>query len=260
MKQGFEIFSDLYARQENWLSRQDPRVNLIACLSACLAVLVSHTPWLPLVCLAGSVIGLLSVGIPASVILARFAAPAGMVLVLCALRPFLMGQTPVFTIPLGSWHLVATREGILDALQLAAKAFGGVSLLILLSLVTPAHRIFSALKWMHVPSTWVEIATLMYRYIFCLLDHATDVYGAQQTRLGYVNVPVALHSMGILAGSVLQRSFEQAERTHEAMVARGYSGEIPLVRLRPLARKDLILLLAILTSLSVAWAALERIR
>ncbi|MEF8788459.1 MAG: CbiQ family ECF transporter T component, partial [Planctomycetota bacterium] len=70
-------------------------------------------------------------------------------------------------------------------------------------------------------------AMLMYRYIFALLDHAATVYAAQRVRLGYSGLRSSLQCMGLLAGSVVDRSLGQATKTYEALVTRGYTGELP---------------------------------
>jgi cobalt/nickel transport system permease protein len=109
---------------------------------------------------------------------------------------------------------------------------------LLFSSITPAHTFFSALRWFRVPQGWVEIALLMYRYTFALLDRAADVAAAQKVRLGYSGVGQSLSSMGRLAGIVLIHSFDQAGRTYEAMILRGYKGSVPFAPLPALPKKE----------------------
>jgi cobalt/nickel transport system permease protein len=116
---------------------------------------------------------------------------------------------------------------------LGAKVLGAVSVTLLLCSVTPAHKIFHALRRMHVPRGWVEIAMLMYRYIFSLLDHASEGAAAQRLRLGYAGVRRSVASLGTLAGTVLVRSFDQARQTHDAMTLRGYTGDFPFAPVAP---------------------------
>jgi cobalt/nickel transport system permease protein len=113
-----------------------------------------------------------------------------------------------------------------------------MSVMLLLSSVTPAHRIFQALRALGAPQGWVEIAMLMYRYIFVLLDITVDVTAAQRVRLGYSSARRGLSSAGIVAGTVILRSMDQAVRTNEAMRVRGYRGDIPLGPMPPLTWRD----------------------
>ena len=85
----------------------------------------------------------------------------------------------------------------------------------------------------------MEMALLVYRYTFALLDHAADIAAAQKVRLGYSTFPRSLASMGVLAGAVMARSLDQALRTYEAMVLRGYQGGLSLSPLPDMSRQEL---------------------
>jgi cobalt/nickel transport system permease protein len=100
----------------------------------------------------------------------------------------------------------------------------------------PVAEILSALRWAKVPRTWIEIAVLMYRYLHVFFEQATCVVSAQRVRLGYSNRRRSFQSLGNLAGIVVLRSLDQAEKSHEAMTARGYRGHLPLPAMPPLPR------------------------
>jgi cobalt/nickel transport system permease protein len=128
---------------------------------------------------------------------------------------------------------------------------------LLLSFVTPAYKIFHSLRWFRIPEAWVEMALLVYRYTFALLDHAADIAAAQRTRLGYSTLPRSLASMGVLAGAVVTRSLDQALRTYEAMVLRGYRGGLSLPPLPDMSRKNWRLLVVILPPIAIFYFAQE---
>lgn len=243
MHHKFDLFSDYFALRDTALSRVDPRVKATVALAVIVAVVLSGQAVFPLL-VAGCCIGtLLALRVPARLLLLRLAAPLGIAAVICLLRPFFVEGEPILTIPVWGWRLTATRAGVLDGLLIACRVVGAVSAMILLAMTTPAHRIFAVLRWAHLPRTLVETAMLMYRYIFALLDHASDAVSAARIRLGFSSPRRALSSMGMVAGAVLTRSMEQAERTHEAMTCRGYRGELPLGHLDPLSRRSLAALL-----------------
>ena len=121
---------------------------------------------------------------------------------------------------------------------LGSRVLGAVSVMLLLSSVTPAYKIFGALRWFHVPEGWVEIALLVYRYTFVLLDQTADIASAQRVRLGYSSLGRSLSSAGVLAGTVVARSMDQAMRTYEAMTLRGYQGRLPMGPLAELKARD----------------------
>lgn len=232
-----EVFSDIFARRDNRLTRMNPRAKLLVAAAAIAAVLLSCRPGLPLAVLTFCLVAMLALRIPARLVLARMAAPMGIVLVLVVVQSFSGGDTP-----LGSWWgFTATREGLGRGLLLACRVLAAVSVVLLLSLVTFAHQIFSALRSFGVPGEWVEVAMLMYRYVFTLLEAASEISSAQRLRLGYSDLRTSLRSGGSLGGEVLLRSLDQAARTHEAMTVRGYTGTVPLAPPPPLARGDLLL-------------------
>lgn len=81
----------------------------------------------------------------------------------------------------------------------------------------------------------------MYRYSFLLLDEASTMWTAQKSRLGYVSWKKTIHSLGILGGLLVIRAFDRAERTHDAMCARGYEGGgILTIPLPPWGKKEYI--------------------
>ncbi|MCX6910435.1 MAG: cobalt ECF transporter T component CbiQ [Verrucomicrobia bacterium] len=234
----FSLFSDFFACRDNLLSRIDPRVKLVVATTAILCVILSTSAVLPIAVFVSSVVATLALGIPARLVALRLAAPLGIVTILVLLQSFTSGSTPLWTVSLGVWNLTATREGVHAAALTASRVCGAVSVVLLLSLVTPAHRIFHALRWFRVPQGWVEIAMLMYRYTFTLLDLTADLTAAQQLRMGYAGASRALTSMGAVCGTVIVRSVDQAVRTHEAMVLRGYRQQIPFGPMPPLVARD----------------------
>lgn len=233
-----ELFSDIFAMRENFLTGMDARVKLFLAVELLGCVASSHQMIFPLSVLAFCIMASLAVKVPWRFLVLRLVAPTGMVLVLIALQSILLGKTPLWTLPIGPWKLIVTREGLAAGTLCGARVFGAVSVMFLFSLVTPAHKIFHALRWCKVPKEWVEIAMLMYRYIFALIDFISDVMIAQKIRLGYLGIKRSVRSMGEMMGTVLIRSFDQAMRTHDAMVLRGYTGELRLGVMAPLRRLD----------------------
>lgn len=232
------IFSDIFARQENALTRIDPRTKLLIACIALLAVIISESPVLPLCVLFICFATTLAAGLPLRLVALRLAASMGVATVLLVLQSVMNGTTPWWTIPLFGWKIIVTKEGARAGFLIAARVLGAVSVVLLLSSVTPAHRIFCALRSLGVPQGWVEIALLMYRYIFVVLDIAGDLTAAQKLRLGYSSPRRGMSSLGMVAGTVIIRSMDQAVRTNEAMRTRGCGENIPIGPLQPMPRRD----------------------
>lgn len=218
----FDLFLDIFSYKENALTRFDPRVKILTSLTAIVCIILSTRSYLPLAAFIICLSSLALIRIPLKLILGRLTLPMVFVLVLVVLQAF--NGVPV--LPAG--------------LLLASKVMGSLSVMILLGTVTPAHRIFSALRSLKVPEGWVELAMLMYRSIFILLEHASEALCAQRVRLGHNGVLRTISSMGSLSGSVILRSLDQAKATHEAMLLRGYTGSIPGDSLSGLTRKEIV--------------------
>ena len=246
----FELFSDILTCRDNALTRLEPRTKVVIAFTAICAVLLSSVPALPLFFCACALAAMLVLRLPAKLVLLRVAAPLGMVAMLFLLQLFMTGATPWFSFTLAGFKLTAYTEGAHSGLLLGARVLGCVSVMLLLSAVTPAHRIFHALRWFGFPKGWVEIAMLMYRYAFALVSEANDVLEAQALRLGYSTSRRALSSVGVLAGTVLIRSIDQSLRTYEAMTLRGYRGSIPFGPLPKLNRREWLLLVLLPLAIS----------
>ncbi len=216
----FDLFSDIFARKDNVFTRMDARAKLVIAFCTILAVIFSNRIWMPCLVFVVCVSAMLIIGIPWRIVLLRLATPMGIVLVLVVLQTFLTPGESIAEFSVLGVGLQASHEGLVRGSVLGSRVAGAVSVVLLLGSVTPAYNIFHGLRWFRVPEGWVEIALLVYRYTFTLLDQAADVAAAQKMRLGYSGVRRSLTSMGVLAGTVVTRSMDQAMRTYEAMSLR----------------------------------------
>ncbi len=248
----FDLFSDIFTYRDNTLTRIDPRVKLVIALAALVGVVTAERIVLPLFVFGICLATIVALRIPAKLAAARLAAPLSIVAVLVVIQTFVTGTTPIFTITLGGWQFMAKAEGLRQGALLGSRVLGAVSVVFLLSIVTPAHRIFQALLWFRISRNWLEIAILMYRYIFVLMDRVSDLASAQRLRLGYTTRGRALRSFTALAGATIIHSLEQSQRTHDAMRLRGYRGTMPFGPLPLLGRRDRLILTLCLIGIASA--------
>lgn len=240
-----------------WLARADVRVKWIVGLATIVAVVLSHRPALPAaVCLLCSA-GALAAGLPLRSLLKRLAAPLLLAAAVAAMQLFMTPGETWFTIrPFGA-RWTATQTGAALGGLLAVRVLGSVAVALLLCSFTPAWQIFAAMRWARWPRTWVEIAMLMYRHIFTLFESASAVRAAQRVRLGYATWRQSIRSAGGLAGTVVLRAIDQAERTHEAMTARGYRGSLHIAPLPPLGWRNALVAAGGVVAMAVALVLCE---
>ncbi len=240
------------------LSRLDVRVKLAVAMTAILAVILSTRLVLPLAATACCLAALAAMRAPLRVTVKRMLMPLVLAGIVAVLRTFMAPGEPLGSVHLGSWQFTASRQGLADGILIASRVLGSMSVLVLLVTFTPAYRVFAALQWARMPRNFVEIAMMMYRYIFTFFEQAQSVHCAQKVRLGYRGTARSIRSAAGLAGIVALRSIDQADKTHEAMTARGYRGSLQLPPLASLLRRDVVAILISLAVLAGAFLLAQR--
>lgn len=167
--------------------------------------------------------------VPASDYLKLLAVPVSFLLAGVATVAFSVSPEPgpfFWWWRLGPYCVGVTAEGLQAAATLFLKSLGAVSGLYFLSLTTPSVEIFMLLKKLRVPSLFVELMSLVYRFIFVLLETAEKIYLSQSSRWGYANLRNAYFSLGRLGANLFGKSYSHAQMLYSALLARGYTGEL----------------------------------
>ncbi len=204
------------------LRRLDPRWKLGALGLAALAAAALRAPATSLVAFGGA-LGLLVIArVPPRWYATRIAAAGLFLLVVVATLPFLIhGDEPLGHLgPLAiSW------TGLRVALVLAAKALTILTLALVLLASTPVNATLRAAHALRIPGVLVQLAVLTYRYLFVIGAELSRLRVALRVR-GYRNRPSrhCYRTVGHVAGSLLVRSYERAERVGQAMRCRGFQG------------------------------------
>jgi cobalt/nickel transport system permease protein len=105
--------------------------------------------------------------------------------------------------------------------SLAAHALAGTSAVLLLASTTPMSDLLPTLRRLRVPHAVIEVASLVYRLLFVLLESLRTIREAQTARMGYSSVRRSYRSSGVLAAAVLTRSWDRARRMQEGLAGRG---------------------------------------
>ena len=247
-----KIFSE-NLNKEHILSKVDARVKLVVTLVLLTMVLSYKGVVFPLVIAAGSLALCLMMRIPPRVFVLRFVPPMVIALVVLLLKVFLTGGEQVFSVHVFGLEITGSQEGLAEGLQITGRIAGGVSLVIVLGFATPFIEFAAALSWLRIPKTFIEIMMFAYRYLFMFFEDAITIYSAQKNRLGYAGIKKGLHSFGVLTGSLVLRGFEQSQKTADAMIQRGYTGDMPLLKGKPLRAAELIIASLIVLCGGAVW-------
>jgi cobalt/nickel transport system permease protein len=135
--------------------------------------------------------------------------------------PFLLDSGPTWD--LGPVRLSA--HGALVALLLSVKAVTVLTLALVLLAAGPLDATLKASRSLRVPGLFVQLGLLTYRYVFVLGDELRRLRIALRVR-GYRNRPTrhSYRTLGHVAGTLLVRGHERAERVGQAMRCRGFDG------------------------------------
>jgi cobalt/nickel transport system permease protein len=131
----------------------------------------------------------------------------------------------------GAPHLGLSWTTLHSAAYTGLRSFACVLALLGLALTTPLPDILALLRRMGVSSEINDIALMMFRFIWLILDCAERGTQSQANRLGYSTYPRAMRSLGMLGASLLPRALGRAQRLECGLSARGYDGELRFIQL-----------------------------
>lgn len=147
---------------------------------------------------------------------------------------------------IGCYMLGVTTRSLGMAGELFLRSLAAVSCLYFLSLTTPVVEIFAVLKKLRVPPLFIELMSLVYRYIFVLLGTARKIYIAQASRWGYATLKTSYFSLGQLVSNLFAKSYYSSQMLYTALAARGYRGDLNVLeKSYALSRKRLLLIITV---------------
>lgn len=152
---------------------------------------------------------------------------------LLGLIPIILHLSPTpagyMHIPLGGVWLVADEASRAEALTVAGRAVCGLSCLYMLSLSTPIGDLAALLRRLRVPFVVIDLMYLMYRFVFILLREIEQMSCAAKARAGHVDMAARRRTAFWCAAALLRLAFAQAAAMYDAMLARGYAGELRFI-------------------------------
>jgi cobalt/nickel transport system permease protein len=119
--------------------------------------------------------------------------------------------------------------GWVSCVSILLRALLTSSVAIILVAITGFPAICAALERMGMPKAFAVQLLFLYRYIFVLSDESVRTVRASQLRQ-FGRRRIAMRHFGRLAGHLLLRTWDRAERIHMAMLARGFNGEFRTLR------------------------------
>lgn len=145
----------------------------------------------------------------------------------------------------------AVSAGWLTFLSIIIKSTLTVTAALLLVATTGMDALASAMRMLRIPRLFVLQLTLTYRYITVLLEETLRTMRAYSLRApGQKGIHHT--AWGTLAGQLLLRTVDRAERVYQAMRLKGFSGEYYIGKHNKIGINDLVFLLGWISFFSVA--------
>jgi cobalt/nickel transport system permease protein len=214
---------DSYFPRETCLHRLDPRARLIFVVSLVAGTGALPPGWGPLAALLVAIFLAMASRAPLSYYYLRVS----------VIGPFILAM--------GAFRLLASVESsdaglslppgaAMAALAVVCKAFAAAILLSMLVATSGIPQILWALEKLHAPNVVVLVSNLMFRYFDLLLDEWASMNRSRASRGGDRLRLSRFRVLGGEIGLLFVRSWERAERVHQAMISRGFTGNLPAGR------------------------------
>jgi cobalt ECF transporter T component CbiQ len=221
--------ADDLARRDGLLQRLDPRVKLAGLLGLIVVAVFVKS----LAVLAGLFLVAVALALPSQVTLSRLVKQIWLKVfaftILIALPAvFLVPGAVIARVPVLLWPV--TLQGVRSASFLLGRAETAATFALLLILCTPWPHVLKALRVFRAPIVLVAILGVTHRYIFVLLESASQMFASRRSRMVGPLPPrdrrrVATATAGVLLDKALALSTD----VQSAMASRGYRGDVRLI-------------------------------
>lgn len=191
------------------LAKFDPRWKLAAIGFAILAVAFLRDSRTSAIALTATLIMLAFARLPGRLLLTRLAAFALFLIPFLVILPLMRG-----------WN-----EGLRVALFVALRAATLFGLALVLVAASPFHELLRAAQALGLPRVLTQIASMSHRYLYVMRDEFYRIRTALRVR-GFrsgTNLRT-FRTVGYVAGSLIVRGEERAQRVAAAMRCRGFDG------------------------------------
>lgn len=235
------IVSEEIARRKGLLQAIDPRVKLITMLAIIVCVSIMRSPIIIWAVYGLTLLLAVASSISLSFFLKRvwfFIPLFSAAIVIPALFNVVTPGETVWTLfhlsrgyDFGPYHIpdtiTITRQGILTAVTFIGRVSASVSLAVLLTLTTLWNDLLQSLGILKVPRIFILILGMTYRYIILLVETVYDMHIARKSRtLHYGSTGTEQQWVASRMGYLLKRTYVMSQDVHNAMLSRGFSGDV----------------------------------
>ncbi len=208
---------------DSFVQHLDPRVKIVTAFLFSVVVAISGKFLVLISALILSLFIVIAARIPIREVFRRLI-PVNMLLIfLWLFLPFTFAGEHIFSVG----TLSVTREGVLYAAGISVKSNSMMLMLIALAASTPIFTLGHAMHELGMHKKLVHLFFFTYRYIHVIQREYIRL--ANSMKIRSFKPGTNLHTYKTYAhmtGMLLVRSFDRAQRVHNAMMCRGFSGKL----------------------------------
>ena len=237
--------------KDSIIARLDPRIKIVTVFFFSIAVAVLNRIPVLLCALMLAFLIVLTAKVSIKELIKRLTPVNMLVGFLWLFLPFTFAGKPIFYI--GS--LPVTHEGVLYATRISIRSNAIMFMMIVLVVTTSIFTLGHAMHALKIPKKIVHLFFFTYRYIHVMQREYIRLVNSMKIR-GF-RAKTNLHTYKTFAymiGMILIRSFDRAQRVHNAMLCRGFKGNLYSLKTFSIKKRDmasLVLALAVIIMLGV---------
>ncbi|MGC8825101.1 MAG: energy-coupling factor transporter transmembrane component T [Bacteroidales bacterium] len=124
-----------------------------------------------------------------------------------------------------------TREGIEYMARISLKILNSVAFVLLILSTTGFEHLIRGLRAIRIPAFFLLVLTLAYKYIVILSQQLYQSFQAMSLRgWNRTNTPLEKEIASGRVGFLFRKGWEHYELTYKAMIARGFNGDLKIVK------------------------------
>ncbi|OKK03626.1 cobalt transporter [Streptomyces sp. CB03234] len=209
---------DAAAHSSRWRRRHPCEKAVLGFGLTALAVCLPPWPGAVLVAAAALVVLLGPAGVPPRQLWRAWRIPLGFCVT---------GAVPLlFQVGGAGGFVTLAPDGPVHAGQLLLRTSAASLGVLLFAFTTPVSDVLPRLVRAGVPAPVVDVALVMYRISFLLLDAVRRIREAQAARLGLTSRAATWRSLAGLGATAFVRAFDRAARLQTGLAGRGYDGTL----------------------------------
>jgi cobalt/nickel transport system permease protein len=242
------MMDERFASGDSLLHRTDPKVKVIAAASFITVVAISKSFLVVTVALAVAFILLLLARLDPKPVLKRLLAANTFSVFLLLTLPLTYGGGEITRMG----PLALSTEGIRLAILISLKTNTIVLSLLALLTTSKIASLGHALEGLHFPKRLCFLLLFSYRYVFVIYQEYQKLNRAARMRCFVPSTNIHTYrTYGYLFGMTLVKSWNRANRVHQAMLLRGFDGRLIPLEQQTVTRNDIFFLAAALLATAV---------